>query len=146
MGRTALPTDVKAAQGTLRRCRENRTVLAVDGKLPVEPPAGLTKDARAAWTMAVSCCPDGTLTAIDHGILERWARNYALYRKLMKTVDAEGVLDQLDPTKMSATFNALIKVEQQLMSCERELGFTPVSRTRVRACVREENAGNPFAE
>ena len=146
MGRNALPADVKAAQGTLRQCRENRTVLAVDGKLPEQPPVGLTKDARAAWTMAVACCPDGLLTALDHSVLERWARNYALYRRLQKTVDTEGVLNPDDPGSLSATFNALIKVQQQLTACERELGFSPASRARVRVQKPEETEGNPFAE
>lgn len=146
MGRTALPADVKAQQGTLRQCRENRTVLSVDGRLPEQPPVGLTKDARAAWSMAVACCPDGLLTALDHSVLERWARNYALYRRLQKTVDAEGVLNPDDPGSLSATFNALIKVQQQLTACERELGFSPASRARVRVQKPEETEGNPFAE
>lgn len=146
MGRHALPTEVKAAQGTLQSCRENRTVLAVDGRLPEQPPVGLTKDARAAWSMAVACCPDGLLTALDHSVLERWARNYALYRRLQKTVDAEGVLNPDDPGNLSATFNALIKIQQQLTACERELGFSPASRARVHVQKTEETEGNPFAE
>ena len=137
---------MKAQQGTLRQCRENRTVLAVGNRLPEQPPVGLTKDARAAWAMAVACCPDGLLTALDHSVLERWARNYALYRRLQKTVDAEGVLNPEDPGNLSATFNALIKVQQQLTACERELGFWPASRARVRVAKPEETEGNPFAE
>ena len=35
-------------------------------------------------------------------------------------------------------FNALIKVQQVLAACEKELGFTPVSRARVKADPKDE--------
>ena len=145
MGRIALPADVKAQQGTLRQCRENRTVLSVDGRLPEQPPVGLTKDARAAWTMAVSCAPKGLLTAVDHSVLERWARNYAMYRKLQKQVDKQGEVSA-DGMLVNPAFLALIKTQAVLAACEKELGFTPASRARVRVQKTEETEGNPFAE
>jgi len=138
---------VKAAQGTLQPCRRHRQIDMTAATLTSEPPVGLNKDARAAWQLAVECAPEGVLTALDAGVLERWARNYALYRKLAKLVDKGGVVFMVDgePTeKLSPTFNALIKVQQILAKCETELGFTPGSRARVSARKKEDDSGNEF--
>lgn len=138
---------MKAAQGTLQPCRRHRQIDMTAATLTSEPPVGLNKDARAAWQLAVECAPEGVLTALDAGVLERWARNYALYRKLAKLVDKGGVVFMVDgePTeKLSPTFNALIKVQQILAKCETELGFTPGSRARVSARKKEDDSGNEF--
>lgn len=138
---------MKVAQGTLQPCRRHRQIDMTAATLTSEPPVGLNKDARAAWQLAVECAPEGVLTALDAGVLERWARNYALYRKLAKLVDKGGVVFMVDgePTeKLSPTFNALIKVQQILAKCETELGFTPGSRARVSVRKKEDDSGNEF--
>lgn len=138
---------MKVAQGTLQPCRRHRQIDMTAATLTIEPPIGLNKDARAAWQLAVECAPEGVLTALDAGVLERWARNYALYRKLAKLVDKGGVVFMADgePTeKLSPTFNALIKVQQILAKCETELGFTPGSRARVSVRKKEDDSGNEF--
>lgn len=138
---------MKAAQGTLQPCRRHRQIDMTAATLTTEPPVGLNKDARAAWQLAVECAPEGVLTALDAGVLERWARNYALYRKLAKLVDKGGVVFMVDgePTeKLSPTFNALIKVQQILAKCETELGFTPGSRARVSVRKKEDDSSNEF--
>lgn len=140
---------MKAAQGTLQPCRRHRQIDMTAATLTIEPPIGLNKDARAAWQLAVECAPEGVLTALDAGVLERWARNYALYRKLAKLVDKGGVVFMVDgePTeKLSPTFNALIKVQQILAKCETELGFTPGSRARVSVRKKDDDQGNEFGD
>lgn len=140
---------MKAAQGTLQPCRRHRQIDMTAATLTIEPPVGLNKDARAAWQLAVECAPEGVLTALDAGVLERWARNYALYRKLAKLVDKGGVVFMVDgePTgKLSPTFNALIKVQQILAKCETELGFTPGSRARVSVRKKDDDQGNEFGD
>ena len=140
---------MKAAQGTLQPCRRHRQIDMTAATLTTEPPVGLNKDARAAWQLAVECAPEGVLTALDAGVLERWARNYALYRKLAKLVDKGGVVFMVDgePTeKLSPTFNALIKVQQILAKCETELGCTPGSRARVSVRKKDDDQGNEFGD
>ena len=126
-----MPTDAKTGTHT----RANRSVMVVDGKLPADPPTGLTKEARAAWSMAISCAPQGLLTALDHSVLESWARNYALYRKLASQVDHEGatIEDAHGTPIINPAANLLIKVQASLRVCEKALGFSPASRARVRA-------------
>lgn len=141
MPRPQKSAEVKAKTGV--HSRPNRAVMQVNGVLPVAPPPGLTKDARAAWEMAVQFSPKGHLTAVDHALLERWCRSYALYRKLQKTVDHDGVLSPDDPGKMLPQFVALMKIQSQMLAIEKELGFTPVSRARV-TVPQQESKDNDF--
>lgn len=145
MARPRKPDAVKAAQGTLQPCRM-RQVSISNFELTLDPPVALTADARDAWELAVKCAPKGVLVATDATILERWARNYALYRKLAKTVEHDGVECEgaTGGRQLSPTFNAMMKVQQVLAACERELGFTPVSRARVSAGAAPEEEANEF--
>lgn len=140
----------KKLRGTSQPCRKMRQVSASDKMLTVEPPVNLTADAREAWKMAIECAPKGHLTALDATVLERWARNYALYRKISKQLEAEGViLLDMDSgeTQLNPLFTPLIKIQQILGACEKELGFTPVSRARVRRAGEDEpEEGGDFAD
>ena len=142
MGRLPKPDAIKKAQGTLQKCRANRQQLQVNGKLPVQPPTELTKDARSAWELAITCAPESLLTALDHSPLERWCRNYALYRKLQADVDRYGWIDEDGNTRPG--FNALIKLQAALAQCEQQLGFTPVARCKMKAPTKEESKKNEF--
>lgn len=82
----------KAATGTLQPCRRARQIAVTDATLTTTPPVGLTKDAREAWQLAITCAPRGVLTALDATVLERWARNYATYRKIAKQLDHEDMV------------------------------------------------------
>lgn len=94
--------------------------------------------------MAIACAPRGVLTALDATVLERWSRNYALYRKLAKQLDHEAMVVETEKgVAPNPLFNMLVKIQQILAGCEKELGFTPVSRARVRVDTTEEE-GNDF--
>lgn len=145
MARPRKPDAVKAAQGTLQPCRM-RQVSTSNYELTLEPPVALTQDARDAWELAVKCAPKGVLTATDATVLERWARNYALYRKLAKTVEHDGVecVGAMGGRQVTPTFTAMMKVQAMLAACERELGFTPASRARVSGTGGDEEDVNDF--
>ena len=141
MPRQRISEDVKRLTGV--NSRPARTALVVDGKL-AEPPVGLTKDAKSAWRMALECAPDGMITALDHAVLERWARAYALFRKISKQLEHEDVLTPAGD--LSPRFNAYVKMQTVMLALEKELGFTPVARARVPARPAAANDGNPFIE
>ena len=147
---------VKKAAGTLQPCRSSKRIARSTEKvgslyeITTQPPVGLTKEAREAWNLAVQCAPKGLLLATDMSVLERWARNYALYRRLSRDVEKDGVVihwqdDAGDHCMTNPAFNAQIKVQQQLVACEKELGFTPSSRARVRVEPDEEE-NNEFSD
>lgn len=130
--------------GTAQKCRVRK--LPVVGKqLAPEPPTGLRQEAKDVWKLAIENAPPGTLNVLDLSVLERWCRNYALYRKVAREVDDQGVVSILDDSKLSGKFNAMIKLEQALLAAERELGFTPLARTRVTAPTEDENNDTRFA-
>ena len=85
-------------------------------------------------------------------MLERWARNYALYRKLAKAVDHDGTTitvlkaDGSTELKLHPNVKSLVAVQGVLAACERELGFTPASRARVRPAQAEEEEKDDFED
>lgn len=68
MARPRKSDAVKAAQGTLQKCRM-RQVSTSGFELTLEPPIALTQDARDAWELAVKCAPKGVLVATDATVL-----------------------------------------------------------------------------
>lgn len=140
----------KKLRGTDQPCRKMRQVSASDKMLTIEPPVNLTGDAREAWKMAIECAPKGHLTALDATVLERWARNYALYRKISKELEHDGMIlmnMETGESQINPLFTPLIKIQQILSACEKELGFTPVSRARVRRAGEDEpDEGGDFAD
>ena len=152
-GRPRKPDSVKAAQGTLQPCRSLEKLAATTTpELAPTPPVGLTKEARAAWKIAIEYAPKGLLVATDFTVLERWARNYALYRKLAKAVDHDGTTitvlkaDGSTEPKQHPNVKSLVAVQGVLAACERELGFTPASRARVRPAQAEEEEKDDFED
>lgn len=141
----------KAARGTLQPCRENRRLSRASDEnyqLTEQAPVGLTKDAREAWALAIQCAPKGQLLATDMSVLERWARNYALYRKIAKDIDHEGLTITIvkpDGTEIpieNPLMKTLIRLQQVISVCEKELGFTPASRARVKIDADEEKVND----
>lgn len=149
MGRYKTTDEEKQMAGTFRPCKQNNQGSLPVVKLSPEPPVGLTKEARAAWTVAINNAPDGLLSVMDFSVLERWARNYALYRKIAKQLDHEELeAVGADGSKaVNPLLNALVKVQACMLACERELGFTPSARLRVSSLVRDKEGmsdSNPF--
>lgn len=158
MGRPRKSDAEKAARGTLQPSRtlsaRHKNMLSSDATLiATEPPSGLTKDARDAWQIAIAFTPKGLLTPTDAPILERWCRNYALYRKYQKRLESS-ITDLILVTETSTgakkeyinpLFTVLDQIEKRLVMLEKELGFTPASRTRVRVQVPEEEEIDEFS-
>ena len=143
MARPRKTEKEKELSGTAQPSRKPRLPV-VDKQLSPEPPTGLRQEAKDAWKLAVENTPPGILSVLDLSVLERWCRNYALYRKIAREVEDEGVVSELDDTKITAKFNAMVKLQQILWAIEKELGFTPVSRARVHA-PEDENNDTRFA-
>ena len=150
-GKLPKTAEEKAVRGTLRPCRENRRLSRSSDEnyqRTEQSPVGLTKDAREAWALAVRCAPKGQLLATDMSVLERWARNYALYRKIAKDVDHDGVMITItkpDGTEMpieNPLVKTLIRLQQVISVCEKELGFTPASRARVSVETSDEQVND----
>ena len=138
----------KRAAGTLQQCRRSPDIPVSGASLTDVPPVGLTKDARTAWKTAIACAPKGVLTALDFTVLERWARNYALYRKASKEIEHQGLtvtVTKPDGTEYQVEnplCKTLFKLQAAIVLCEKELGFTPASRARVKIDADEEKVND----
>lgn len=116
--------------------------------LSADPPKGFTGDAKEAWVAAVTNAPPGSLLATDVSVLERWCRNYALYRKVAKSLEHGDVVtsDDRGNQKVSAEFTVMQALDSALLKLEKELGFTPCARARVRPQEAETEEKNPFID
>lgn len=152
-GRTPIPDETKRALGTFKPSRERSSRISRSAssnyQLTDQPPVGLTKEAREAWKLAIACAPKGALLATDVSLVERWARNYALFRKLAKEISGEDVVLRDENGELTANlnprFNALCKLHTVLYQCEKELGFSPCSRARVSVADEDGDDENDFA-
>ena len=151
-GRPTTSDASKIAAGTYRPGTSSSRRLARSAAsnfhLAVTPPVGLTKEAREAWLLAIQCAPKGSLLATDISVLERWARNYALYRKIAKDLAHQGVTittvkpDGSEIAIENPLFKALVRIQGVLSKCETELGFTPASRARVNVDSKDEQVND----
>lgn len=119
--------------------------------LKADPPRGFTSDAKAAWRMALENAPRGVIAVTDLPALERWAGQYALYRKLSKQVArSEGtaliMFDDKGNRKLAPEFVAMLNLSASMLKLEKEFGFTPVSRARVPVAEEEDKSDNPFEQ
>lgn len=145
MGRPAKSNLQKKLTGTLQPCRAKKSKFTVEGFLQEKPPTGLDKTAKAAWRMAVQFAPPGMLTALDHGVLERWCRNYSWFRQLSKQLDTEGftVMDEKGNVFKNPIADLVLKVQGVMLNLEKELGFSPAARARVRV-PEQKQTSNKF--
>lgn len=107
----------------------------------INPPSGLTADAKKAWADALSEIAPLGLQKSDLKTLERWCRYYALYRKVARKVEdsREDHLIEIDDKgnrKVSPEFTIMMQIDSAMLKLEKELGFTPLAR--MRAPAREE--------
>ena len=148
MSTTAVPDNVKRLRGTAQKCRISRAV-GSDWKLvPDQPPVGLPDDAKDAWAIAIQSAPDGMLTALDVATFERWCRAYALYRRYTGAVEKNGAtyVTESGQQRPTAEFIVMQSLSAELTKLEKELGFTPCARAKVKVQTEDETEGNPFAE
>lgn len=69
---------------------------------------------------------------------------------MSKELEHDGVIlmdMETGESQLNPLFTPLIKIQQILSACEKELGFTPVSRARVRRAGEDEpQEGGDFAD
>lgn len=140
-----VPPEVKRERGTKERPPKTSQSLVL-ASIPERAPKGLSREARTAWRMAVRFAPKGVFTPLDIGLLEKWCRTYALYRKAIQEaentpffyIDPKGRTVEHPIHKTANSYGRL------MLNIEKELGFSPVSRARVRPSETEEDDGNDF--
>jgi phage terminase small subunit len=107
-----------------------------------EPPAHFNEDQRAIWQQALTAAPPGLLKQVDSSVLETWTIALSLQRRALVELASQERLGVPAAKPLLATF---ARQAQILLRCASEMGFSPTSRSRVRADVgtwREPDRGD----
>ena len=117
--------EEKCAKGVHSSARSVPAMVRRDGRpwLSAEPPKGLTGDARDAWT----------------NVLAKLA-------KMVERSDGDCLItvDDKGNRKAAPEFLMMQQVDSTMLRLEKELGFTPIARTRAPAGEEKKDDSNPF--
>lgn len=128
------------------------------GKANIEPvadinsikkPDFLDKNAGLIWDFAVSQLSEGHVKTIDIGIFSRWCSLFSDFCQITQAISEAGLIAQDEETGQNS-INILheqkIKISNALLTLEKQLGFTPVTRNSVIVPDKEEDAASAFLE
>lgn len=141
-----LPTAIKAMKGTLRPCRVKKNEPKPQGELiPTKPPKTLSKRGQELWQYALEQMPPHVITAVDGALFERWCTLQDQFLDVAKVVQSGNLLDENG--NMSGALRAELQLNSSIITIEKELGFTPASRTKISANVSSDGGSdNVFSE
>lgn len=147
-GRPRKPTALKKLQGTLQPCRTNKKEPHPKTDLiDVPPPSYLSDTAKEVWQYALSQAPRCMLTSLDFGIFSQWCVAYDQFIQLTLFVKEKGtIIETEDGFKVNKMVGALNRQIDTLRNIERELGFTPASRSKVVSFDENLKPKNKFAD
>ena len=137
-GRKPTPTHLKLIKGVKDKNRINQKEPEPKGDL-FEAPDWLTEDQRAGWTYAIANIPSGLLKRVDCSVLTVWVVAQDMHRRaceLQARLDATSEAPMLSetPNKMQVQSPYLAIINRQatiMLRTAEQMGFTPVSRTRI---------------
>ena len=141
-----LPTAIKELKGTLRPCRVKKNEPKPQGELiATKPPKTLSKRGQELWKYALEQMPPHVITAVDGALFERWCTLQDQFLDVAKVVQSGNLLDENGG--MSGALRAELQLNSSILTIEKELGFTPASRTKISANISSEGGSdNVFSE
>ena len=162
MPAAAKPTHLKVLQSTGGKLaghgKRNRAEPRPKGNL-FEAPAYLSAEQRDLWTYAIANAPAGLLKRLDSSVLETWVKTQDVCRRAMAELEAaDKAAKALDPSgtalievgtngrpSASPYINIFAKMTPLMLKAASELGFSPVSRTRISlGMAPDQEATNEF--
>ena len=136
-----LPTAIKEMKGTLRPCRVKKNEPKPQGELiATKPPKTLSKRGQELWKYALEQMPPHVITAVDGALFERWCTLQDQFLDVAKVVQAGNLLDENGG--MSGALRAELQLNSSIITIEKELGFTPASRTKISANISSDGGSN----
>lgn len=141
-----LPTAIKEMKGTLRPCRVKKNEPKPQGELiATKPPKTLSKRGQELWQYALEQMPPHVITAVDGALFERWCTLQDQFLDVAKVVQSGNLLDENG--NMSGALRAELQLNSSIITIEKELGFTPASRTKISANISSDGGSdNVFSE
>lgn len=141
-----LPTAIKELKGTLRPCRVKKNEPRPQGELiATKPPKELSKRGKELWKYALEQMPPHVITAVDGALFARWCMLQDQFLDVAKAVQSGNLLDENGG--MSGALRAELQINSSIITIEKELGFTPASRTKISANISSDGGSdNVFSE
>lgn len=141
-----LPTAIKELKGTLRPCRVKKNEPRPQGELiATKPPKELSKRGKELWKYALEQMPPHIITAVDGALFARWCMLQDQFLDVANVVQAGNLLD--DKGNISGALRAELQINSSIITIEKELGFTPASRTKISANIQSDGGSdNVFSE
>ena len=141
-----LPTAIKELKGTLRPCRVKKNEPKPQGELiATKPPKELSKRGKELWKYALEQMPPHIITAVDGALFTRWCMLQDQFLDVANVVQAGNLLD--DKGNISGALRAELQINSSIITIEKELGFTPASRTKISANISSDGGSdNVFSE
>ena len=128
-------------KGTLRPCRVKKNEPKPQGALvPTQPPKSLSKRGQELWQYALEQMPPHVITAVDGALFERWCTLQDQFLDVAKVVQSGNLLDENG--SMSGALRAELQLNSSIITIEKELGFTPASRTKISANISSDGGSN----
>lgn len=133
-------------KGTLRPCRVKKNEPKPQGELiATKPPKSLSKRGQELWQYALEQMPPHVITAVDGALFERWCTLQDQFLDIAKVVQSGNLLDENGG--MSGALRAELQLNSSIITIEKELGFTPASRTKISANISSDGGSdNVFSE
>ena len=115
----------------------------------IQKPDFLDKNAGLIWDFTVSQLSEGHVKTIDIGIFSRWCSLFSDFCQITKAISEAGLIAQDEETGQNSInflYDQKIKISNAMLTLEKQLGFTPVTRNSVIVPDKEEDAANAFLE
>jgi P27 family predicted phage terminase small subunit len=149
-GRKPKPLALHLVDGSIKKQRRERKTALLNTPQPVlgvaAPPETFSDEHRAVWARLVADSPDGLLTRCDYDVFVNYVLLIVARDKAMRQYIETGCVVLIRSTdgnnrmQPNPLMRELRRVLEQLRPLQAELGFTPMSRSRVQLAKGEGDA------
>lgn len=147
MGRKSLPDAIKAAKGTLRPCRVNKSSPKFERISSTSAPDYLTPVAAAEFKEKADLLKQmGVMTQADNTALAAYASAYGRWREAQEILANEGVVitTEAGNTIQHPACGIAARALDQMFKFLAEFGLTPASRSKVSVSSEDGSEWNVF--
>ena len=144
-----LPTEVKEANGTLRKCREKPVINIEPIVKQIEIPDVLNEVGAGEWSKIIGLLDShGVIRGTDETALLNYCLCYQTMIRLANLArDSDPVIfDDKGRIVKNPIYSLLNEYQGRLLMLSKELGLTPASRGRIEAMKVEVIENNEFDE
>ena len=151
MGRPRKSIEEKKEAGTYNVTRDKgkANLKVKHGIQDIKKPPYLDDNACKIWDYIVPELADEHITAIDVGLFSRWCSLFSDFCQITMAINDAGLLSKDADTGLSYVNNLYdnkLKISNGLLSLEKQLGFTPVTRNNVVVADKEDADMSVFME